>query len=657
MTALLLRLRNRQFFVLDFIMLAILPSLALALRMDGFEGFPRHITGLIAFTLIGIVVRLAVFYFVGLYQHYWRYASINELVLIVKAVGLATIVNALIFFALSLLNPCSAEAIFPCLPPDWLPRSIPLIDSLLTLIAVGGVRFSVRLVETLRRRGRLRGRRVLIIGAGEAGVMIAKEVQNNPQLGLELVGFVDDDAAKHGMRIQGSSVHGGRERIPDVMRSHRVSQAIIAMPTAPGKTIRHYVDLCEKAGIQVKTIPGIYELLSGTVSVNQIRDIEIEDLLRREPVRIETDDIVRMLNQKRVLVTGAGGSIGMEICRQVARHGAAEIVLLGHGENSIFRAMRELDEVVDPALILHPVIADVRDKPRLKMVFGRFAPQIVFHAAAHKHVPLMEGNIEEAVSNNVLGTKSLIEVSEESDVERFVLVSSDKAVNPTSAMGVTKRVAELLVETAAVQNHEKRSISDGPIFLAVRFGNVLGSRGSVVEIFREQIARGGPVTVTHPDMRRFFMTCPEAVQLVLQAAAIGQGGDIFVLDMGEPVRIVDLATDLIELSGLRVGRDIDIEFIGPLPGEKLIEELFAKGERYARTAHEKCFVVRNGSVNKDAASSSQAGVASGSDRKLMNLREFEEQVDGLIQAAVEGETEKVRRLLQDIVPEYRPLAS
>jgi FlaA1/EpsC-like NDP-sugar epimerase len=498
---------------------------------------------------------------------------------------------------------------------------------------------------------------VLIIGAGDAGVMIAKEMQNNPQLGLELVGFVDDDAAKHGMRIQGASVHGGREHIPALVRSHAVSQAIIAMPTAPGKTIRHYVDLCEQAGIKVKTIPGIYELLSGTVSVNQIRDIEIEDLLRREPVRIETDDIVRMLSQKRVLVTGAGGSIGMEICRQVARHGAAEIVLLGHGENSIFRAMRELDEVIEPDLVVHPVIADIRDKPRLKMVFGRFAPQIVFHAAAHKHVPLMEGNIEEAVSNNVLGTKSLIEVSEESDVERFVLVSSDKAVNPTSAMGVTKRVAELLVETAAVRNHERRSKSDEPVFLAVRFGNVLGSRGSVVEIFREQIARGGPVTVTHPDMRRFFMTCPEAVQLVLQAAAIGQGGDIFVLDMGDPVRIVDLATDLIELSGLRVGRDIDIEFIGALPGEKLFEELFAEGERYERSAHEKCFVVRNGSVRKDVPSSSQAAEASSSDRKLMKLSAFEKQVDELIRAAVEGETEQVRRLLQAIVPEYRPLSS
>ncbi len=506
------------------------------------------------------------------------------------SVALATAINTLLFFSSLRLLPPSLIPLFPYPLTPFLPRSIPLIDGMLTLMAVGGSRFSVRLAERWRRRGSPGGKRVLIIGAGDAGRMIAREMQNNPQLGLEPVGFIDDDPNKQGMKIQGLPVLGDRERISEVVRDYKPRQAIIAMPTAPGKTIRRFVELCQQAGVETKTIPGIYELLSGRVSVSQIRDVRIEDLLRREPVKIETDQVARMIRGKRVLVSGAGGSIGAELCRQALQHGAAELILLGHGENSIFHITRELLSVLQSPVSIVPVIADIRDRRRLQSIFEKHRPHIVFHAAAHKHVPLMECNVAEAVTNNVLGTQCLIEVAEQTDVERFVLISTDKAVNPTSVMGATKRVAEKLVEAAAARN--------GRVFVAVRFGNVLGSRGSVVNIFREQIARGGPVTVTHPDMRRYFMTIPEAVQLVLQAAAIGQGGEIFVLDMGEPVPIVELARDLIRLSGLEVGRDIDIEFIGARPGEKLFEELFAEGEVCQRTQHEKVFVCRNGLVGE-----------------------------------------------------------
>jgi len=625
MTTFLLKLRNRHFFALDLAALVVIPALALALRLDGFEGLPRYAGALLVFTLIGLVVRLLIFWRAGLYGRYWRYASVDEIALIVLAVAAATTINTLLFFTLRLLPPCSSAPQFLCTPAPLLPRSMPLIDGMLILIAVGGIRFSVRMVERWRQRGHPGGKRVLIIGAGDAGRMIVREMQANPQLGLEPVGFIDDDPTKQGVKIQGLPVLGDRERIPEVVRDYKLSQAIIAMPTAPGKTIRRFVELCEEAGVEAKTIPGIYEMLSGQVSVNQIRDVDIEDLLRREPVEIEADEVARMVRGKRVLVTGAGGSIGLEICRQVAQHGAAELVLLGHGENSIFRAMRDLT-AEHPDVTLHPVIADIRDRPRLEAVFRHHQPCIVFHAAAHKHVPIMECNVEEAISNNVLGTQCLIGVAEDTGVERFVLISTDKAVNPCSVMGATKRVAELLVEAAAERN--------GRIFVAVRFGNVLGSRGSVSCIFREQIAHGGPVTVTHPDMRRYFMTIPEAVQLVLQAAAIGQGGEVFVLDMGEPVAIVDLAHDLIRLSGLEVGRDIDIEFIGTRPGEKLFEELFAEGEVYQRTHHEKIFVCSNSAEE-------------------YHFSRLTSQVDALITAAEEGNPDEVRRLLKVLVPEYQ----
>ena len=459
------------------------------------------------------------------------------------------------------------QALFPDLLNPGVPRSIPLIAILITLAFIAGPRLALRLWSQSSRRSTKAStappvmQRVLIAGAGEAGALILRELRANPQTGLIPVGFVDDDPHKQGMLIQRVRVLGGCESIPSLVREHRIDQVIIAMPSASGSAVREIVDICEQAGVRARIIPGMYELLSGAASIGQLRDVQIEDLLRREPVHTDTAQVAALIRGRRVLVTGAGGSIGSELCRQIVRCEPAELILLGHGENSIFEIANELGAGVrsresggrsqGAARITHhvsritPVIADIRDADRLAAVFAAHRPEIVFHAAAHKHVPLMEDNVEDAVTNNVLGTRRLVEASIAAGVEHFVLVSTDKAVNPSSVMGATKRVAELIVQEAAQRT--------GRAFVVVRFGNVLGSRGSVVPFFQQQIAAGGPVTVTHPEVKRYFMTIPEAVQLVLQAAALGCGGEIFVLDMGEPVRIADLARDLIRLSGSGAG--------------------------------------------------------------------------------------------------------
>jgi len=441
------------------------------------------------------------------------------------------------------------------------------------------------------------------------------------------------------MRIRGLPVLGDRSDLPDLVGEHKIDQVVIAMPTAPGKAIRDVVAICEQAGIPAKTMPGMYELLGGQVSISQLRNVEIEDLLRREPVHTDIAAVQELLRGRCVLVTGGGGSIGSELCRQIMRCKPSKLVIVGHGENSVFLIHQELQRAGGARLApgvngqapavrteIVPVIADVRFAERLHSIFEQHRPQIVFHAAAHKHLPLMEDNPSEAITNNVLGTRNVLEAALAADVERFVLISTDKAVNPTSIMGASKRVAELLVHQAA-----RRS---GRPYAAVRFGNVLGSRGSVVLTFKHQIAAGGPVTVTDPEMKRFFMTIPEAVQLVLQAAVLGQGGEAFVLDMGEPVKIVDLARDLIDLSGLEVGRDIDIVFTGMRPGEKLFEELFVPGEDYERTTHDKIFIANNASrLAPDGLDLS---------------------IDQLTAIAVRGDGDAITVGLQGLIPEFRP---
>lgn len=615
----MLLLRNRHLFLADLVLLPSAAVLAFALRLDA-QGLARYTAEMLLFLALAVPVQLLVAHWLGIYARLWRYASLDELVVIALSTGISCVlVGALLF-----------GAALPLAGMEAFPRSVPLIDGLLALLVMGAPRFGYRLAWRSHARaegknGLHAARRVVVVGAGDAGAMIAKEMLVNPRVGLVPVAFVDDDEHKHGARVHGVPVLGGRERIPEIVRARRAQEVIIAMPTAPGALIREVRALAEAAGVPARTVPGMYDILSGRLSVNQIRRVEIEDLLRREPVQTDTTAIRGMLHGAWVMVTGAGGSIGSELCRQIAACEPAVLILVGHGENSIYAISNELRRRW-PGLAVRQVVADVRDEDRLRRVFEEYAPQVIFHAAAHKHVPLMEANVAEAVSNNVQGTANLLRLAEAHDVERFVLISSDKAVNPTSIMGTTKRVAELLVQKAA-----KRS---GRPYVAVRFGNVLGSRGSVVPLFQEQIARGGPVTVTHPDMRRYFMTIPEAVQLVLQAAALGQGGEVFLLDMGEPVRIVDLARDLIELSGLEMGHDVEIQFTGMRPGEKLFEELMVSGEEYGPTRHQKVYVSRNG---KHA---SPCPVP------------LEQSVAELVDLARRGDEGCLRAKLHQIVPEY-----
>ncbi|MEW5985874.1 MAG: nucleoside-diphosphate sugar epimerase/dehydratase [Chloroflexota bacterium] len=618
-----LALRNRHLFFLDIITLSLTPLLALLLRLDGETELFFFLPGLFVYTFIAVCQRPLIFYRFGLYRRYWRYASEGELILIGGAVIVSTLYVSLTYAV--------AHALF--LASYHLPRSIPILDSLLVLVALGASRFSVRLTDHWRRsRQRSNARRVLIMGAGDAGSIMVRELQHNPRLGLEPVGFVDDDAAKHGMSIHNVPVLGNRLDIPQLARNYKVDEVIIAMPTAPGKVIREIVDVCEKVSVQTRIIPGIYALLDGSVSLNQLRHVEIEDLLRREPVQTDGEGVCRLLRGRRVLVTGGGGSIGSELCRQVLRCDPAELIIVGHGENSVFEAQNELRRRLaqqNPGgrpPEVQAVIADVRFPERIEAVFRKYRPQVVFHAAAHKHVHLMELNPSEAITNNVLGTRNVLNAALATGVERFVMISTDKAVNPTGMMGASKRAAELLVHRAAARS--------GRPYVAVRFGNVLGSRGSVVQVFKNQIANGGPVTVTHPEMKRYFMTIPEAVQLVLQAAVLGKGGEVFVLNMGEPVRIVDLARDLIELSGLEVERDIDIVYTGLRPGEKMYEELFVPGEKYEQTCHDKIFIARCASdfVPPD----------------------LEESVEALAMAAQRDNRAAIVRELKALIPEYQP---
>jgi FlaA1/EpsC-like NDP-sugar epimerase len=628
LTSLLLKFRNRHFLVLDILVFFTTPAIALMLRTDGIDSIREYSASLLVVMAAFLLIKVTIFYQLGLYRLFWHYASIDELAQIALAGLAALVTQTLIFF--TLLRPLG------WVTPDF-PRSVPLIEGLLALLAVGILRYSVRLAVRLRQHLSLHdgAKRVLIVGAGQAGVTIAKEMQSNPRLALYPIGFVDDNPDKYHTKIQGISVLGGRHDLLDLAIKHNVALVIIAMPTAPGKSIREIVGICERAGVQTKIIPGMHDLLDGKTSVNQLRDVQIEDLLRRKPVWIDTTAVSGLIRGRRILVTGAGGSIGSELCRQVLRCGPAELILLGHGENSIFVIHNELLRIAagepseeQPACQLHPVIADIRMPERIEAVFQQYRPEIVLHAAAHKHVPLMEQNPVEAITNNVVGTRVLLDVSLATGVQHFVMISTDKAVNPTSIMGASKRAAELLVHQTAVLS--------GRPYVAVRFGNVLGSRGSVVLTFKQQIAAGGPVTVTHPEMQRYFMTIPEAVQLALQAATLGKGGEVFTLDMGEPIKIVDMAHDMIELSGLEVGRDIDIVFSGVRPGEKLYEELFVAGEEFERTVHEKIFISCN---------------ASNFVPSYLN-----ELVSELDMAAQRGDSAAILRGLKSLIPQLRPVA-
>jgi FlaA1/EpsC-like NDP-sugar epimerase len=556
-------LRNRYVLLADLFLIALAVAGAFALRFDWRFYQYRH--EFVPYLIAALLVRPLVFHFFGLYQRLWRFASVAELVAMVLAV-LASSVVLTGSVAVTLLVDRTAEFSRAVLP----------IDALLVLVLTGGLRMSVRILADRRVRGSgvpHSGRRVLIVGAGQAGVLVLRELQRNRQLGMLAVGFLDDDPAKLWKRIHGVMVLGDLRSLVTVARDHRVDEVLIAIPTAGGTVLRGLAESCLAAGLASKIMPGVFELLDGRVSVTRLRPIEISDLLRRAPISGQPN-ASEYVNGQVVLITGAGGSIGSELCRQVAAQGPSRLLLLGHGENSLFEAQVELRHAF-PDLPLDVIIADLRDRARLMMSFHRFRPAVVFHAAAHKHVPLMEENPEEAISNNVFGTRNVVDAALSAGVKRLVMISTDKAVSPTNVMGASKRLAELIVHDAA-----RRA---GAAFVVVRFGNVLGSRGSVVPLFKRQIERGGPVMVTHPDMERFFMTIPEAVHLVLQAGGIGRGAELFVLDMGAPVRIVDLARDLISLSGFRP-EEIPIVFTQLRPGEKLTESLWEEGATVDATA-------------------------------------------------------------------------
>lgn len=524
------------------------------------------------YLIVSAIVGPLSMVFFKLYNRIWQYASVGEMLSIFKAVVLSSI----FFYFLTLL---------------FSGRMIPLSVFIRTfetqLLLIGGSRFLWRIVRDGYYKKNTDQRKALIIGAGDCGILIVKELKQNASLQIYPLAFIDDDPLKQQLQLLGIPVSGNRNAISQIVEKYNIDDIIIAMPSVSRKEISEIIEICKQTKAKLKIMPRLNDLIQGKVSIQKIRDVEVEDLLGRDPVDVDLMGIADYVEQKTVLITGAGGSIGSELCRQIALYHPSKLLLLGHGENSIYMIEKEMSRIA-PGLQIESIIADVQDRSRMEEVFHIHKPQVVFHAAAHKHVPLMEQNPSEAIKNNVFGTKNVAECADQYGTERFVLISTDKAVNPTSIMGATKRIAEMIIQCLGKQSKTK--------FVAVRFGNVLGSRGSVIPHFKEQIARGGPVTVTHPDMIRYFMTIPEAVQLVIQAGSFVQGGEVFILDMGKPVRILDLAKDLIHLSGFEPYVDIEIEFSGIRPGEKLFEELLMNAEDMSSTKHNRIFIEKSANL-------------------------------------------------------------
>ena len=605
--------RTRILIAADLVVCVCATSLAFLARFESWPLPAPYDRLLPQYALAACLIRLLIFWATGAYSQAWRYASVREAVLLLYTGVFTTLVTVV---------GGRAIAVFSGLAVPW---SVLLLDA--ALFMSGAV--CVRLLARARRQsvfGRTKalreGRRTLIIGAGSAGQLVARELLDSNRTGMVPFGYLDDDPSLHGKRILGLPVLGNTSDMVEIAKAASLDMIVIATPSAPGSFLRKVVQLAREAGVEARTVPGLDDLLSGRVSIAAVRQVQIEDLLRREPVQVDLQGLQSMAAGRSILVTGAGGSIGSELCRQIATLNPGHIVLLGHGENSIFEVHAELRERY-PEIQTVPLIADVKDAERIHRIFQDWRPFAVFHAAAHKHVPLMEDNVIEAVLNNVVGTRNVVTSALDAGVQHFVLISTDKAVRPANIMGATKRVAEMIVCHAA-HTHQAH-------FMAVRFGNVLGSRGSVVPTFMRQIRNGGPITLTHPEMRRYFMTIPEATRLVLQAGAIGSGGEVFCLDMGEPVRIYDLALDLIRLSGLTEGEDIEIVFNGVRPGEKLYEELFFSGDEVLKTAHPKIMKARY---------------------EPPDLRVYM-QIVQLIESAMRNASDSyLRRSLEEIVPDF-----
>jgi FlaA1/EpsC-like NDP-sugar epimerase len=561
-----------------------------------------------------VAVRLVVYAWSGGFRVMWRYFGIRDLRALVQSTLAGTVVLVL---ALSLSG------------VRGFPRSIPIIEAMVALGYVISARLTLRTVLQLSDRSGVEAsaasarKRVLIVGAGDAGARLLSELLDNLRGRYDAVGFLDDDPAKLGQYIHGVKVVGSLAEARELIGLYAIHEVVVAIPSASGREMRRIVDACGGGSVPVRTVPRLEDLMQGRARFSELRDVAIEDLLGRPPVTLDAGQVSDLIHHRVALVTGAGGSIGSELCRQICRFRPTQLVLVEQAENSLYDIHREL-AAAWPQVVLVPVIADVCDRTRMLEVVRRHRPEIILHAAAHKHVPMMEWNPGEAVKNNVLGSRTVADVADEAGVANFVMISTDKAVNPTSVMGATKRLAELYMLA--------KSRTSSTRYVTVRFGNVLGSRGSVVPLFKEQIARGGPITVTHADMVRYFMTIPEASQLVLQAAAMGHTGEVFVLDMGEPVRIMSLARDLITLSGLRPDEDIEIHVTGMRPGEKLFEELTISAENATTTRHPRIFVGRSEDVP--------------------GLETLTRQLDGLLAGIDQAEPSEVRRRIAGLVPTY-----
>lgn len=610
-------IRNKHFYYIvlfDVVIVAAAYLLSFILRFDA--ALSKEQIDIVKKTLPFIVpFKVACFFLFDLYRGMWRFTSLEDLFNVFKATAFASIC---IVFAILLLSGFQGYS-----------RSIFIIDWFLTLLFVGGSRIMARIILAnnissfwTSRKKNNGAKKLLIIGAGSTGEKVLREINDNPELKLYPIGFVDDDLSKQGRMIHGVTVLGQIDELPHLNGSY--DEILIAIPSANGSQMRRIVSICEKTGKRYRTMPAIGELIDGKISVKKMRDVKFEDLLGREEVRLDVESIDRSLKGKRILVTGAGGSIGSELVRQICLFKPEQLALVEFNEYNLFNIEMECRQ--NHAFVpIKSHLADIRNKSTLQKIFAEFRPEVVFHAAAYKHVPLQELNPRETVYNNVVGTRNVVEVAKNYGVERFVLVSTDKAVRPTNVMGASKRVAEMFLEC---MNGDTKTR-----FMAVRFGNVLGSSGSVIPTFQKQIAQGYPVTVTDPDVTRYFMSIPEAAQLILQAGAMGTGGEIFILDMGKPVKILDIARDLIKLQGLEPERDVPIRFIGLRPGEKLYEELITEGEGIVKTSHEKIRVIRGNHY----------------DYSILNAH-----IEELIKVADTYNDSLIKKKIKEIVPEYMP---
>jgi FlaA1/EpsC-like NDP-sugar epimerase len=598
--------------LMDIMSIIVASFLAIYIRFDfNFKLIEKVYLSIYESTIVyNIILTLGFFVIWKLYRSVWRYASANEMINIVLASSCAAL----------------GQYIFCCFSKRMMPRSYYVIYWFLLTVFTCFIRFGYRILRLInQKRNELFGRgeknHIMIIGAGAAANMILKEIESSNYLDMKVCCIIDDHEGCHGKRLRGVPIVGGRELIIDAASKYSIDEIIFAIPSANTKTKKEILDICKETGCKLRTLPGMYQLINGDVSVAKLKEVDIEDLLGREPIEINTSQILEYVSSKVIMVTGGGGSIGSELCRQIAAHHPKQLIIVDIYENNAYEIQQELI-MKYPNLNLVVLIASVRNTNRMNSIFEKYRPNVVYHAAAHKHVPLMEDSPNEAIKNNVMGTYKTAAAADRYGVEKFVLISTDKAVNPTNIMGASKRICEMIIQTM----NRKSNTS----FVAVRFGNVLGSNGSVIPLFKKQIAEGGPVTVTHPDIIRYFMTIPEAVSLVLQAGAYAKGGEIFVLDMGEPVKIADLAANLIKLSGYRVGEDIEIKYTGLRPGEKMYEELLMREEGLKKTANKMIYIGKPIDFDEE--------------KFLKQLKKLNEDAN--------SETADIRADVKDIVPTY-----